>query len=66
MVIDILNDTSVPVATAAVRDILNTLSVIDYFNVISANGLFRAGELLLEYSEHYIRVTYRTCCCNNC
>ena len=46
MVMDITNNASVPVAIAAVRDILSTLSAIDYFNVISATGLFITGELI--------------------
>ena len=50
MVIDITNSNGIPVAIAAVEDILNTLSLIDYFNVItSSNGSFSStGELLLE------------------
>ena len=51
MVIDISNSAGIPVAMAAVRDILNTLSAIDYFDVISSsNGSFSnsAGGLLLE------------------
>lgn len=49
MVIDITSSIRIPVAMAAVRDILNTLSVIDYFNIItSSNGLFsNIGRLLL-------------------
>lgn len=56
MVIDIANSSGIPVAIAAIRDILNTLSVIDYFNIISSsNGSFsNAGGLLLECTECYI------------
>ena len=51
MVIDIANNTSVgiSVATAAINDVLNTLSVLDYFNVISSSvGSFSdtGGQLL--------------------
>ena len=51
MVIDISNSAGIPVAMAAVRDILNTLSAIDYFNIISPSiDSFSndAGRLLLE------------------
>ena len=52
MVIDISNSDAIAVAIAAVRDILNTLSAVDYFDIItSSNGSFsgiNTGELLLE------------------
>jgi len=50
MVIDVSNNDGIPVAIAAVRDILDTLSVLDYFDVISSIGSFSnsTGGLLLE------------------
>lgn len=53
MVIDISNSVGIPVAIAAVRDILNTLSMIDYFDIITPSiGSYsnHTGELLLEYN----------------
>ena len=57
--IDISKSDAIPVAIAAVRDILNTLSVIDYFDIISSStGSFSnsTGGLLLEY-DCYNRVS---------
>jgi len=48
IVMDITTSEALPVAMAAVRDLLNTLSALDYFTIINSSLSDNNGKLLLE------------------